>query len=517
MRAARVVSFTNASDQRCARLILRESRVSLGNGKNCPLRRRFKTEAMHSGRILRLFPGRSLPLWFGCRWAVFQPCLGLERVKQTQREKPSLGAFHNSRWRNLVWQLFFAAIVRILADGSPLDGGDPISSPSRSSANMHHRPHLFRPTIRFVFWVVVVAAGLCGMRSEADGQTSFLEARYEFNSDVDPPSDSTGNNGDAGLLNNFEDDIDPRLGEESLIGDDGFSIGFDAPGDNHPTGHFLLVEDFPHPDSFSASLWIRPQLTGADEALLARDNVWWPSPCNFYCLYIDPQQSLVWKTGGEETVLTDEFVVEEDEIHHVVITHADTDGPDTGKADRSRIYVDGELVGEEDDPPEIPSLDAIADDNGIFSQLFIGTLSSFGGFSGEMDDFQFYSAELTSEQVAQMHARPGSLADFGEINGDYNDDGSVDVLDIDLQAGAMKSADPDLVTFDENGDGSVDYNDRLIWVKQHAGTWVGDANLDNEFNSGDLVSVFAAGKYETAEMAGWGEGDWNGDMSFDSS
>ena len=89
-------------------------------------------------------------------------------------------------------------------------------------------------------------------------------------------------------------------------------------------------------------------------------------------------------------------------------------------------------------------------------------------------------------------------------------------MDADLQAAEMKANEPDLATFDENDDGMVDIADRTIWVKQHAGTWVGDANLDNEFNSGDLVDVFAAGKYESGEMAGWAEGDWNGDMSFDS-
>ena len=40
--------------------------------------------------------------------------------------------------------------------------------------------------------------------------------------------------------------------------------------------------------------------------------------------------------------------------------------------------------------------------------------------------------------------------------------------------------------------------------------------MDDEFNSGDLVAVFAAGEYETGQMAGWAEGDWNGDMEFNS-
>ncbi len=102
------------------------------------------------------------------------------------------------------------------------------------------------------------------------------------------------------------------------------------------------------------------------------------------------------------------------------------------------------------------------------------------------------------------------------VPGDYNRDGNVDIADIDLQSAAMKEAEPDLATFDENADGKVNFADRKIWVREHKGTWVGDANFDNEFNSGDLVQVFAAGKYETGVMANWADGDWDGDMAFGS-
>ncbi|MCA9197495.1 MAG: hypothetical protein KDA87_08155, partial [Planctomycetales bacterium] len=47
----------------------------------------------------------------------------------------------------------------------------------------------------------------------------------------------------------------------------------------------------------------------------------------------------------------------------------------------------------------------------------------------------------------------------------------------------------------------------------------GDANLDNRFNSSDLVQVFEAGEYEDgiAGNSTWQTGDWNGDGEFDSS
>ena len=63
----------------------------------------------------------------------------------------------------------------------------------------------------------------------------------------------------------------------------------------------------------------------------------------------------------------------------------------------------------------------------------------------------------------------------------------------------------------------VNDDDRRVWIKDLKRTWFGDANLDGEFNSSDMVRVFAAGKYETDEEAGWAEGDWNSDLKFNSS
>ena len=91
--------------------------------------------------------------------------------------------------------------------------------------------------------------------------------------------------------------------------------------------------------------------------------------------------------------------------------------------------------------------------------------------------------------------------------------------DIDLQSAEMKKdpADQDLAKFDHNGDGIVNVDDRVIWIQDLRVTWAGDSNDDDEFNSGDLVKVFADGLYETGQMAGWASGDWDGNMLFDSS
>ena len=50
-------------------------------------------------------------------------------------------------------------------------------------------------------------------------------------------------------------------------------------------------------------------------------------------------------------------------------------------------------------------------------------------------------------------------------------------------------------------------------------TYVGDSNLDGEFNSKDLVEIFSANEYEddTPLNSTWSEGDWNGDGDFNTS
>ena len=59
-------------------------------------------------------------------------------------------------------------------------------------------------------------------------------------------------------------------------------------------------------------------------------------------------------------------------------------------------------------------------------------------------------------------------------------------------------------------------NERIAFVHDVLNTWMGDSNLDGEFNSSDFVAVFGAGKFETGQAATWAEGDWNGDGVFGS-
>jgi hypothetical protein len=101
--------------------------------------------------------------------------------------------------------------------------------------------------------------------------------------------------------------------------------------------------------------------------------------------------------------------------------------------------------------------------------------------------------------------------------GDTNLDGTIDAADIDLLYTAIND---NLVEarFDLNDDGSVDATDRDVWVNDIRKTYIGDANLDGVFDSGDLVDVFVAEEYDDgiAGNSTWATGDWNGDKEFDS-
>ena len=109
-----------------------------------------------------------------------------------------------------------------------------------------------------------------------------------------------------------------------------------------------------------------------------------------------------------------------------------------------------------------------------------------------------------------------------DILGDLNYNGEFDMQDLDIltQNVVVAPAEPHgefLRRLDLNGDESVDVSDVNHWVTEFKSTWIGDANLDGVFDSGDFVDVFGAGKYETGESARWSEGDWNADELFDSS
>ena len=96
------------------------------------------------------------------------------------------------------------------------------------------------------------------------------------------------------------------------------------------------------------------------------------------------------------------------------------------------------------------------------------------------------------------------------LTGDFNENGVLDAPDIDiLTVGIVTSNSP---IYDLNGDSILNAADAHYWIKELFNSWIGDANVDGEFNSSDLVAVLAAGTYETGADAVWTTGDFNADL-----
>jgi VCBS repeat-containing protein len=105
-----------------------------------------------------------------------------------------------------------------------------------------------------------------------------------------------------------------------------------------------------------------------------------------------------------------------------------------------------------------------------------------------------------------------------DTRGDFDGDGQVDVSDVNLLCAAIYADEPSQ-RFDLTMDGSVNHSDFNELILSVLLTTLGDANLDGQFDSADLVLVFQGGLYEDRieTNSTWVTGDWNCDREFDSS
>lgn len=319
----------------------------------------------------------------------------------------------------------------------------------------------------------------------------------------------------------FEDDdaVDTVGGlEGDLFGDVQFDD--DAMSGNRSMllegGSYVRVnEDVDFGVEFSLAMWVQPDSTAIGiQNLIGNGQGGWDSDGwkLYYNTWSDPltaDGAILLETGdGPDfglpggVVLTDPDLVIDDVWYHIGAT-IDVEN------NLVSMYLDGELL------TTTGGLNVDMKTDGPFD---IGYMINGWDLHGFMDDIQIYDGILSDDEMLMLFENPGMAIGLdATLPGDYNGDGTVDGQDIDLQAAAMASANPDLSLYDEDDDGVVDGNDRRILLRDHVGTWMGDSDLNGEFNSSDFVTVFSSGKYETSQPATWGEGDWDGDGVFASS
>ncbi len=206
--------------------------------------------------------------------------------------------------------------------------------------------------------------------------------------------------------------------------------------------------------------------------------------------------------GGVTTVDSNEPTDVGEEFQMTVVY--DSNGtPLTGDPEL-RLYRDGRLVGQATTTIEL------ADINDVNNWLGRSNWTADSNFEGSFDEFRIYDYALSSNQVLGNYDAGPDVVNLGGNPCDVNGDGICDGADFDAVANAIRTGDMS-PQYDLNGDGSVDVDDQGYWVHDLMTTWLGDANLDGEFNSGDLVVVLSSGTYEADVDSGWATGDFNGD------
>ena len=156
-------------------------------------------------------------------------------------------------------------------------------------------------------------------------------------------------------------------------------------------------------------------------------------------------------------------------------------------------------------------------DDNLLDDIEPVVFSDSYGLTAGLQQFVRVKFQAVGDGIISGTLDQWSLTDLLASDGDFNEDGILNVADIELLAAEIRRGTNDL-GFDLNQDASVDEFDRNIWVHDLKNTYYGDGDLDGEFNTRDLVEVFQAGQYEDdiEFNSTWATGDWNGDGDFNS-
>jgi hypothetical protein len=150
----------------------------------------------------------------------------------------------------------------------------------------------------------------------------------------------------------------------------------------------------------------------------------------------------------------------------------------------------------------------------IFSSDALPTNTDIDAESFELSTVSLIKLQPPPSGTVSGSATSITLTAVPSMPGDFNLNGVLDSADIDQLSSAIRNVSVN-VKYDLNHDGAINADDRGTWISELR-TYFGDSDLNGEFDSSDLLLVFAAGKYETTQNANWASGDWDGDGNFTS-
>ena len=300
----------------------------------------------------------------------------------------------------------------------------------------------------------------------------------------------------------YDSDVPAALG-------DGTSALFDGVEGSHvEITHNSMMPATSH-TNFTISMWVKAEGTfdNVDDRVFSEGSSQSDNPLFNLGTKNDGADAtfdFYYRNGSSTGHLFSNGDVFDDEWRH--ITWVDED-------DVGTLYIDGE----EDTTFDYSSVPSFEADITSIGSVLRGN-SDCCNFTGNIDDVAIFSFALEDEAILALASgeSPLNISIPGGMPGDFNNNGVYDAEDIDLLSGAASQG-TNPAAFDLTNDGLVNEDDRIEWVTGFANTYFGDADLDGQFDSGDFVTVFIAGKYESGAQAGWAEGDWNGDAVFTSS
>jgi hypothetical protein len=245
---------------------------------------------------------------------------------------------------------------------------------------------------------------------------SFFEAHYKLDEAAGTTAvDSSGN----AVTATYQIREPLVFSKPSLLSltDTGTSTGL-LPANTGTTGNYL-VSPVVHTPSFSISMWIKPSVAvgTATRTLFQRDYDFVTTYEKICGLILTPDGNVKYRVAQTEILQSGPGGAADDEVRHIVLTHADEDGFGNATAKRSRLYIDGLKVAEATATTTIP-VKGFPDYplNPAVTGMHIGSRTTAGsGFIGDMDDIQIYGAELNPHQVAGMFTKPGSTAADAEL------------------------------------------------------------------------------------------------------